>query len=60
MPTWLWIIGANAILGLACYARGLYLELRDTKEKLANAFEAVKYLEAKLQMEMEARNCDSI
>lgn len=48
MPMWLEIIAANAVLGLACFARGAYLELKKTREQLENAKEIIRYLEAEL------------
>lgn len=38
-----------AVFGTMIYARGLYLELKSTKEELEQAKAAVKYLEKELQ-----------
>ena len=38
-----------AVVGTLCYARGLYLELKSTKEKLQNAQETIKELKEELQ-----------
>ncbi len=45
MPVWLAIVAANAFIGLACYTRGLYLELKETKEKLKQAEKVLEQLE---------------
>ena len=44
MPVWLDIIAIWAFIGLACYARGLYLELKSTKQRLEKSQEMVKLL----------------
>ena len=49
MPVWLKIIAANAFIGLICYARGLYKELKSTEEKLGNTKQSVKDLKAELK-----------
>lgn len=49
MPVWLKIIAANAVIGLICYARGLYKELKSTKEELEKTKKSVKDLEAELK-----------
>ena len=49
MPVWLQIIAANAVICLACYARGLYLELKSTKEELKKAKETIAYLNEELR-----------
>lgn len=48
MPVWLEIIVANICIGLACYARGLFLELKSTKEHLEMSKRANKQLSDKL------------
>ena len=45
---WFEIIAANIFLGLACYARGLYLELKSTKQKLEQAQSVIRYLKKEL------------
>lgn len=47
------IIAVNAIVGLACYARGLYIELKSTKKKLQSAQETNKFLVDELQKFIE-------
>lgn len=44
MPVWLEIIVVNICIGLACYARGLFLELKSTKEHLEMSKNANKRL----------------
>lgn len=38
-----------AVVGILIYTRGLYLELKSTKEKLQNAQETIKELKEELQ-----------
>jgi hypothetical protein len=52
MPVLLEIILANAVIGLACYARGLYLELKKTKEHL----EMVKNINRRLNDSLNIAN----
>jgi uncharacterized protein YoxC len=49
MPVWFDIIVAMSFVGLACYARGLYIELQTTKKKLDNAKDNIKLLHDELQ-----------
>lgn len=48
MPVWLNIIIVNAVVGLACYTRGIYLELQSTKAQLEKAKDIIRVLEAEL------------
>ena len=49
MDFWFTFIGSWAIIFLACYARGLYLELKTTKAKLEAAKDQLKKLNEELQ-----------